>query len=142
MLTGDRVSILFRLGLCSKNRPCPLQRPSENQNRRLGPRQTLRLPTVRALLLLFLGRHSKSLEIIKITSLLARARGRSVKIVEINVLVARVWGTSAKHRCPGLEKYAYRNQKRLLDTTNFYDFDLYFDLKCSLSRSLQVTENM
>ena len=80
--------------------------PSENQNRPPATRRTLLLPMVRALLLLFFGRHSKSLEIIKITSLQARARSRFVKIGKIDVLVARVWATSAKRMRPEHGEYA------------------------------------
>ena len=82
----------------------------------------------------FVGRHSKTLKIVKITLLLHRARGRFVKIIEINVLVARVWGTSAKQRCLGLEKFAYRNQICLFNPTKLHDFviDLYH--KCSFCR--------
>ena len=79
----------------------------------------------------FVGRHSKSLKFVKITSLLARARGRFVKIVKIDMLVARVWGTSAKQRCLGLEKYAYRNQICLFNTAKLHDFVIYDYNQCS-----------
>ena len=113
-----------------------LQDPKENRNRPPEARRRLLLPMDRGLFVLFVGRHSKSLKFIKITSLLARAKSRFVKFDEIDVLVARAWATSAKHTCPGLEEYARRRTSKPQTPTE-YEGSLRFRYDCA-SRSRRV----